>query len=125
MCTGALSNAALLLMLYPEVMSMVEITLMGGCLGIGNTHPVAEFNIVVRRLLLPPALWLGSVRGPRLGLVASAIVDNQSTQLRVGLDPSVDECSESEPPQWQVIGLMQWFLLGILTASSTQHISFE
>ena len=51
-CTGALSNAALLLMLYPEVMPMVEITLMGGCLGIGNTHPVAEFNIVVRRLAL-------------------------------------------------------------------------
>ncbi len=47
-CTGALSNAALLLMLFPEVMPMIEVTLMGGCLGVGNTHPVAEFNIVVR-----------------------------------------------------------------------------
>ncbi len=53
-CTGALSNAALLLMLFPEVMPMVEVTLMGGCLGVGNTHPVAEFNIVVRA----PMYWL-------------------------------------------------------------------
>jgi len=45
--TGALSNVALLLMLYPELVDqrMVEIVLMGGAIGIGNTHPVAEFNI--------------------------------------------------------------------------------
>ena len=35
MCIGALTNAALLLMLYPEVTAMIEITIMGGCLGIG------------------------------------------------------------------------------------------
>uniref|UniRef100_A0A7R9YS21 Inosine/uridine-preferring nucleoside hydrolase domain-containing protein n=1 Tax=Chlamydomonas euryale TaxID=1486919 RepID=A0A7R9YS21_9CHLO len=44
-CTGSLSNAALLLLLYPEVVDYVEMVVMGGCLGIGNTHPVAEFNI--------------------------------------------------------------------------------
>ncbi|PSC68749.1 N-D-ribosylpurine ribohydrolase [Micractinium conductrix] len=42
---AALTNVALLLALYPEVIEMVEITIMGGCLGVGNTGPVQEFNI--------------------------------------------------------------------------------
>lgn len=33
---GALTNVALLLILYPEVCSMIDITLMGGALGIGR-----------------------------------------------------------------------------------------
>ena len=76
MCTGALSNAALLLMLFPEVAPMVEITLMGGCLGVGNTHPVAEFNIVVR----VPTYWLPrptsgrAVRMRRQSLIATLYV---------------------------------------------------
>lgn len=45
MCIGALTNAAVLLILYPEVKDMIEIVIMGGCMGIGNTAPVAEFNI--------------------------------------------------------------------------------
>lgn len=43
--TGALTNVALLLAVYPEVVPMVEVVIMGGCLGIGNTGPVVEFNI--------------------------------------------------------------------------------
>lgn len=43
--TGALTNVALLLILYPEVTAMVDITLMGGAMGMGNTGPVQEFNI--------------------------------------------------------------------------------
>lgn len=41
-CTGALTNAALAFMLYPELVdpSYVEVTLMGGAIGIGNTGPV-------------------------------------------------------------------------------------
>lgn len=42
---GALTNAALLLTLFPEVIGMIDITLMGGAMGCGNTGPVAEFNI--------------------------------------------------------------------------------
>lgn len=34
-CTGALTNAAMLLLLYPEVKPMIEITIMGGAMGIG------------------------------------------------------------------------------------------
>lgn len=33
-CTGALTNAALLLLLYPEVTDMIEITIMGGAIGV-------------------------------------------------------------------------------------------
>jgi inosine-uridine nucleoside N-ribohydrolase len=46
-CTGALTNAALALILYPDLTKndTLEITLMGGALGIGNTGPVQEFNI--------------------------------------------------------------------------------
>ena len=43
--TAALTNVALLLILYPEVVEMVEVVVMGGAMGIGNTAPVAEFNI--------------------------------------------------------------------------------
>lgn len=46
-CTGALTNAALLIALYPEVVeqSRAQVTIMGGALGVGNTGPVQEFNI--------------------------------------------------------------------------------
>jgi inosine-uridine nucleoside N-ribohydrolase len=47
-CTGALTNVALLVLMYPEVVPMVAITIMGGAMGIGNTGPVAEFNIQVK-----------------------------------------------------------------------------
>lgn len=46
-CTGALTNAALLVLLYPEVVPMIAVTIMGGCMGVGNTGPVSEFNIQV------------------------------------------------------------------------------
>ena len=48
-CTGALTNVALLVSLYPEVLPRMEIVLMGGAIGIGNTGPVMEFNIQVGR----------------------------------------------------------------------------
>ena len=45
--TGALTNIALLFRTAPEVLDNVrQIVLMGGAMGIGNRHPVAEFNIV-------------------------------------------------------------------------------
>ena len=46
-CTGSLTNAALLLILFPEVKAaLAGITIMGGCTGTGNIpSPVAEFNI--------------------------------------------------------------------------------
>lgn len=47
-CTGALTNAALLLTLFPEAADEIEqIVLMGGAIGSGNTNPSAEFNIQV------------------------------------------------------------------------------
>jgi inosine-uridine nucleoside N-ribohydrolase len=47
-CTGALTNAALLVSLYPELVEQqrFEVVLMGGALGIGNIGPVQEFNIM-------------------------------------------------------------------------------
>ena len=51
-CTGALTNAALLVTLFPEVLDSIEIVLMGGCMGTGNTGSVAEFNIQVHACLL-------------------------------------------------------------------------
>ncbi len=43
---GRLTNIALLLQVYPQVMRNIEnITIMGGAMKGGNTHPVAEFNI--------------------------------------------------------------------------------
>ena len=53
-CTGALTNAALLVTLFPEIVPKIEVVLMGGCLGTGNTGSVAEFNIQVCSALL----WL-------------------------------------------------------------------
>ncbi len=50
--TGALTNVALLLLLHPELAAEsrrddFEVVLMGGCYGLGNTGPVAEFNIQI------------------------------------------------------------------------------
>ena len=46
--TGALTNIALLLIVYPESRRFIkEIVLMGGAIGLGNTGPHAEFNIQV------------------------------------------------------------------------------
>lgn len=46
--TGPLTNIALLLINYPDVAKYIEkIVMMGGAMGIGNTGPVAEFNIQV------------------------------------------------------------------------------
>ena len=44
-CTGALTNVAMLVSLYPEVIVRLEVVLMGGAMGVGNTGPVMEFNI--------------------------------------------------------------------------------
>lgn len=57
--TGALTNVALLLATFPEVVTHVkEISIMGGAFGDredcrGNITPVAEFNIYVRCLHFP------------------------------------------------------------------------
>ena len=45
--TGALTNVALFLTLFPELHDRVaRIVFMGGAIGVGNRHPVAEFNII-------------------------------------------------------------------------------
>lgn len=45
--TGALTNVAMLLLLYPEVKPFIkQIVLMGGAIGVGNRGPVSEFNIL-------------------------------------------------------------------------------
>lgn len=42
MATAALTNVALLLVMYPEVVEMLEqVVIMGGCLGLGNTGAAA------------------------------------------------------------------------------------
>ena len=45
--TGALTNVALLLWVYPAIAGLVSLSVMGGAVGAGNTHPVAEFNLAV------------------------------------------------------------------------------
>jgi inosine-uridine nucleoside N-ribohydrolase len=51
---GPLSNVAVLFMLYPEAIPMVEVVIMGGCLGVGNTGPVMEFNMQVISNFMKP-----------------------------------------------------------------------
>jgi inosine-uridine nucleoside N-ribohydrolase len=47
-CTGALTNAALLLSVYPELAAQgLRVSFMGGAMGAGNTGAVAEFNIQI------------------------------------------------------------------------------
>lgn len=48
-CTAALSNIALLLRVYPDVVDHLDqIVVLGGAMGIGNMGPVMEWNILVR-----------------------------------------------------------------------------
>lgn len=44
-CTGPLTNAALLLSVFPELAASMRLVLMGGSMGAGNTSPCAEWNI--------------------------------------------------------------------------------
>ena len=45
-CTGQFTNAALLLILYPEVKQYIsQIIVMGGAINFGNTGRAAEFNV--------------------------------------------------------------------------------
>lgn len=45
-CTGALTNAALLFSVHPDAAALCEVFVMGGATtGVGNTSPCAEFNI--------------------------------------------------------------------------------
>lgn len=45
-CTGALTNLALLLKLSPHLKDRISyVSLMGGAIGSGNITPAAEFNI--------------------------------------------------------------------------------
>jgi hypothetical protein len=46
--TGSMTNMALLVSLYPEVVEWVKgVVIMGGAVKVGNVTPVAEFNIWV------------------------------------------------------------------------------
>jgi uridine nucleosidase len=46
--TGSMTNAALLVSLYPEVIEWLKgVVIMGGAVAVGNVTPVAEFNIWV------------------------------------------------------------------------------
>lgn len=45
-CTGALTNAALLLLLYPEVKPMIDITIMGGAIGVSPTAAAAAVDVL-------------------------------------------------------------------------------
>ncbi|KYQ91767.1 N-D-ribosylpurine ribohydrolase [Tieghemostelium lacteum] len=45
--TGCLTNIALLFSVYPQVKSMVDISILGGAINMGNMTPAAEFNILI------------------------------------------------------------------------------
>ena len=64
-CTGALTNAALALTLYPELAGLVDVVLMGGAWTGGNTGPSAEFNIQVD----PEAAQIVMQSGARVTMV--------------------------------------------------------
>jgi inosine-uridine nucleoside N-ribohydrolase len=46
--TGAQTNVAILLLMYPDIKAHIEkIVFMGGAIGLGNTSIAAEFNIEI------------------------------------------------------------------------------
>jgi len=92
--TGALTNVALLLLMFPEVKTkLTQIVLMGGAMGIGNTGPVAEFNIQVgwtlsfsssssswRRKMRMKESVLGFFIGPEMTVPFPVVVRPRSSQ---------------------------------------------
>jgi inosine-uridine nucleoside N-ribohydrolase len=61
-CTGALSNAALLLLLFPEVKPMIDITIMGGAMGVSPAVPPTSRE----RAALPTAAPAATQRPRRM-----------------------------------------------------------
>eukprot|EP00210_Caulerpa_lentillifera_P003522 g3361.t1 len=45
-CTGPLTNMAVFLTLFPELINKIEVVCMGGAIGLGNLKPAAEFNFL-------------------------------------------------------------------------------
>lgn len=66
--TGALTNVALLLALYPGLEESIDLTIMGGSTVGGNTSPAAEFNIQVDPHAAAAVLAAGE-RGLRITVV--------------------------------------------------------
>ncbi|KAG1670981.1 hypothetical protein FOA52_014370 [Chlamydomonas sp. UWO 241] len=85
---GALSNVALLLMLYPEVVPMIDIVIMGGCLGLGNTGPVVEFNIQTDPEAAKAVFECPGVSLTMVGLeVTHTVLATPSVIMAIGGDP--------------------------------------
>ena len=67
-CTGALSNAAMLLLLYPEVKPLIEITIMGGAMGVSGVCSSVEFSLSRPTRAAREWGWLSPAEGTSRGL---------------------------------------------------------
>lgn len=77
--TGALTNVALLIILYPEVCSMIDITIMGGCVGIGGSFASVELAAVQSILPIARIFTRTSDDGRILLLQATLVLFRNST----------------------------------------------
>jgi purine nucleosidase/pyrimidine-specific ribonucleoside hydrolase len=99
--TGALTNVALLLALYPDLEETVDLTIMGGSTIGGNTSPVAEFNLQVDPHAAAAVLAAGG-RGLRVTLmpldVTHQALVTPSILASLGLAEGAGEGGSSLPP---------------------------
>lgn len=87
--TGALTNVALLLIVYPEARDMIDIVFMGGALGVGNTGPVSEFNIQCDPHAAQIVISSGvDVTMVPLEVTHTALCDSQVIERIRSIDPS-------------------------------------
>lgn len=101
--TAALTNIALLLILYPEVIEMIEIVFMGGALGVGNTGPVVEFNIQVD----PEACHVVLESGCPVTMVPLEVT--HTALCTASVLKRIRDIDESDPRVQAVIDLLLYF----------------
>eukprot|EP00210_Caulerpa_lentillifera_P002807 g2681.t1 len=103
-CTGPLTNMALFLQLYPELIDKFEVICMGGAIGIGNMVSGAEFNFFSD----PHAAKMVFQSGVRLTMIPLEV-----TRLAL-FNPAVQEKmfpSETKTKfQMFVLGLMLFYM---------------
>ena len=123
--TGALTNVALMLQLFPEAKPHIrEVVLMGGAVGVGNRGSVMEFNI----LCDPEAAAVVFESGLKVVMVplevthTALITEAVLEEIRALGTPTAEYSCSEEPALTESINARDRFKLNICSRRHVRHV---